>query len=70
MLKNFEFTVIKETFYDQILLKGHDARFEGFTIILKENKRFKLRLKETLLVKLDNPELNRNIYSYPLEIFD
>ena len=54
MLKNFEFTVIKETFYDQILLKGHDARFEGFTIILKENKRFKLRLKETLLIKLDN----------------
>ena len=44
--------------------------FEGFTILLKENKRFKLHLKESLLIKLDNPELDRNIYSYPLEIFD
>ena len=36
----------------------------------KNNNKFKLHLKESLLIKRDKPELNRNIYSYPLEIFD
>ena len=39
-------------------------------ILEKENNKFKLHLKESLLIKRDKPELNRNIYSYPLEIFD
>ena len=55
---------------DHILLNGHDASFEDLTTLLKENNRFKLHLKKTLLIKRDNPELNRNIYSYPLELFD
>ena len=55
----------KSAVLDHILLKGHD-----FTILLKENNRFKLHLKESLLIKRDKPELNRNIYSYPLELFD
>ena len=56
--------------FDQILLNGHDASFEDFMILLKENNRFKLHLKESLLIKRDKPELNRNIYSYPSELFD
>ena len=61
---------IKSAIFDHILLKGHESSFEDFTILLKENNKFKLHLKESLLIKRDKPELNRNIYSYPLELFD
>ena len=57
----------KSAIFDHIL---HDASFEDFTILLKENNKFKLHLKESLLIKRDKPELNRNICSYPLELFD
>ena len=60
----------KSANFDHILLKGHDASLEEFTILLKENSKFKLHLKESLLIKCDKRELNRNIYSYPLELFD
>ena len=60
----------KSAVFDHILLKGYDTSFEVFTILLKENSKFKLYLKESLLIKRDKPELNRNIYSYPLELFD
>ena len=56
--------------YDYILLNGHDASFEDFTIFLTENNRFQLHLKESLLIKHDKPELDRNIYIYRLELFD
>ena len=60
----------KNSIFDHILLNGHDASFEDFAILLKENNRFELHLKESLLIKRDKPELNRNIYSYLLELFD
>ena len=58
----------KSVIFDRILLNGHDVNFEDFTILLKENNQFKLHLTESLLIKRDKPELNRNIYSYPLEL--
>ena len=58
----------KSAIFDHILLKGHDTSFEVFTV-LKSNK-YKLYLKESLLIKRDKPELNRNIYSYPSEFSD
>ena len=60
----------KSAIFHHILLKGHEASFEDVTVFLKGNNKFKLHLKESLLIKRDKPELNRNIYSYPLEIFD
>ena len=60
----------KSAIYDNILLQGHDASFEDFTILFKENKKFKLHLKESLLIISDKPELNRNIYNCPLELFN
>ena len=59
----------KSAIFDHILLNGHDASFEDFTILLIENNRFQLHLRESLLIKRDKPELSRNIYSYPLELF-
>ena len=43
--------------------------FEDFTDLLKE-KKDKLHLKESLLIKFDETELNRNIYGHFLELFD
>ena len=39
----------KSANFDHILLKGHDASFEDYTILLKENNKSKLYLKESLL---------------------
>ena len=60
----------KSAIFDHILLKGHDASFEDFTILLKENNKFKLHLKRSYLIKRDKSELNRNICSYLLEPFE
>ena len=60
----------KSAIFDQILMKGRDASFEDFTIPLKQNNKFKLHVREPLPIKSDKPELNRMIYSYPLELFD
>ena len=53
----------KVSYLGQILLKGHDASFEVFAILLKESSKFKLHLNESFLIKRDKPELNRNVYS-------
>ena len=60
----------KSAIIDCILLKGHDDSFEDFMILLKESNKFEIHLKEFLLIIRDNPELNGNIYSYSLELFD
>ena len=59
----------KSAIFD-MLLDGHKASFDNFLILLKENNAFKLQLKESLLISHDKPILNRNIYSFPLELFD
>ena len=35
----------KSTIFEYIPLKDHDASYEDFTILLKENNKFKLHLK-------------------------
>ena len=54
---------------DYILLEGHNATYDNFSILIPKNNQFKLHLKESLLIKRDKPELNRNIYFHPLELF-
>ena len=63
-VKNFK----KSAIFDHILLKGHDASFEDLDSL--GNNKLKLHLKESLPIKRDKPKLNRNIYSYQLELFD
>ena len=43
----------KSAIFDQILLQGYDTSTEDFTILLKENNKFKLHLKRSYLIKLD-----------------
>ena len=59
----------KSAIMDHILLEGHNATYDDFSILISENNQFKLHLKESLLIKRDKPELNRNIYTHPLELF-
>ena len=56
--------------FDHLLLDGHKASFDNFSILLKESNAFKLQLKESLLISREKPVLNKNIYSFPLELSD
>ena len=58
----------KSAVFDHILLKGYDTSFEDLDSL--GNNKLKLHLKESLPIKRDKPKLNRNIYSYQLELFD
>ena len=68
--KRFVKTPKKSAIFDHMLLDGHKASFGNFAILLKESNTFKLQLKQSLLISRDKPILNKNIYSFPLELFD
>ena len=53
-----------------LLLCNHSPSFENFVVLTKENKKFLLEMKESLLIMRDKPSLNRNIRSAPLYLFD
>ena len=55
---------------DHLLLCNHSPSFENFNVLIKENKKFLLELKESLLIMRDKPSLNRSIRSAPLYLFD
>ena len=52
-----ELKILKSNIMDHILLEGHNATYSDFSILI------------LFLIKRDKPELNRNIYIHPLEIF-
>ena len=60
----------KSAIFDHMLLDGHKASFNNFSILLKESNPFKLKLKESLLISRDKSILNKNIHSFPLQLFD
>ena len=60
----------KSAIFDHMLLDGHKASFDNFSILLKESNPSKSQLKESLLISRDKPILSKNIYSFPLELFD
>ena len=59
----------KSAIIDYILLEGHNATYDDFSILTTESNEFKFHLKESLLIKREKPELNRNCYTDPLELF-
>ena len=60
----------KSAVFDHMLWDDHKASFNNFLILLNESNPFKLQLKEPLLISRHKPILNKNIYSFPLELFD
>ena len=55
---------------DHLLNCNNIASFEEFTILTKENNKFVLKIKETLLIKRNISILNKNISSTKLFLFD
>ena len=47
----------------------HSINKDSFSIIGREENSFRLRMKESLLIKRDRPQLNNNLYSTPLYLF-
>ena len=53
--------------FDHLILHEHNnSSFNDFSILCCENNVFTLYLRESILVKRDLPELNRNVSSMPL----
>ena len=44
--------------------------FDDFDISASDSNKFKLLIKESLLIKRDKSVLNRTITSFPLDLFD
>ena len=55
---------------DHMLFCDHGPSFEDFTILTHGTNKFLLEIKESLLIKLLEPELNKHIRSAPLYLFD
>ena len=52
------------------LFCNHLSGFGDFSILASNNNDFKVTLMKSLLISRDQPSLNKNRYSLPLELFD
>ena len=55
---------------DHLLQCNCTINFDNFDILAAESNKFKLLIRESLLIKRDKPILNRTIQSFPLQLFD
>ena len=55
---------------DHMLFCDHIVSLDDFKILTSSNSEFHLKIKESLLISRDKPELNRNEKSLPLCLFD
>ena len=55
---------------DHLLFCDNDPSFEEFSVLAKAFSKFSLEIKESLLIKRDTPNLNRNTASVELLLFD
>ena len=55
---------------DHLLFFNYDPSFDDFAILDQGTNKFLLEIKESLLIKCDEPILNKNISSTPLFLFD
>ena len=55
---------------DYLLFCDNDPSFEEFPVLAKASSKFSLEIKESLFIKRDAPNLNRNTASVELCLFD
>ena len=55
---------------DHLLECNCSIDFEHFDIIASDANRFRLLIKESILIKRDQPQLNKNIKLFPSKLFD
>ena len=51
-------------------IKVCSVDFDHFDILASDANKFRLLIKESLLVKRDQPQLNKTIKLFPLKLFD
>ena len=62
---------VKETAISDHLLECNCSKdFDHFDILASDANKSRLLLKETLLIKRDQPQFNKTIKSFPLKLFD
>ena len=66
LLKNIKDSAVS----DHLLQCNCTIDFDHFDIFATDVSKFNLLVKESLLIKRDNPVLNRTTKSFPLELFD
>ena len=62
--------VKKLTVSDYLLEINCSIYFDHFDILASDANKFRLLIKESLLIKRDQPQLNKTIKSFPLKLFD
>ena len=55
---------------DHLLECNCSIDFDHFAILASDANKLRLLIKESLLIKRDQPQLNKTIKSFPLKIFD
>ena len=55
---------------DHLLEWNCSIDIDYFDILASDANRFRLLIKESLLIKRDQPQLNKTIKSFPLRLFD
>ena len=55
---------------DHLLQCNCSIDFDHFDILASDANRFRLLIKESLLIKRDQPQLNKIIKSFSLKLFD
>ena len=62
--------VKQSTVSDHLLQCNCSIDFDHFDILASDANRFRLLIKESLLIKRDQPQLNKATKSFPLKLFD
>ena len=60
----------ESTISEHLLQCDSPITFDDFDILVSDSNKFKLIIKENLLIKRDKPVLNRTTKSFPLDLFD
>ena len=55
---------------DHLLERDNNPFFDEFTILARRNKNYLLEIKDSLLIKCDQPVLKKNISSARLHLFN
>ena len=55
---------------DHLLECNFSIDFDHLDILASDANKFRLLIKESLLIKRDQPQLNKTIKSFPLKLFD
>ena len=63
-------SVKQSAVYDHLLKYNCSIDFDHFDILASDANKFRLLIKESLLMKRDQPQLNKTIKSFPLKLFD